>query len=78
MRCETGNEDCTSSTSDRKAVTSNADRGVRKVEASKTTSDKNRAAAPSAAARAILQKIMNAKCSAAARGGCSGDGSDPQ
>ena len=32
MRCENGNEDCTSSTSDRKAVTSNADRGVRKVE----------------------------------------------
>ncbi|MEJ7728029.1 MAG: hypothetical protein WKG00_02330 [Polyangiaceae bacterium] len=78
MRCETGSEDCTSSTSDRKSVSSNADRGVRKVEASKTTSDKNRAAAPSAAARAVLQKILSAKCSAAARGGCTGDGSDPQ
>jgi hypothetical protein len=78
MRCENGNEDCTSSSTDRKAVTSNADRGVRKAEAGKTTSDKNKAAAPSAAERALLQKVLNAKCNAAARGGCSGDGSDPQ
>jgi hypothetical protein len=76
MRCEAGNEDCTSSSSDRKSATSNADRGVRKAEANKTTSDKNKAAAPSAAARAVLQKILNAKCSAAARGGCSNSGED--
>lgn len=75
-RCEGGNEDCTSSTSDRKAVTSNADRGVRKAEAPKQASSRNRASAPSAAERKALEKVINAKCSAAARGGCSNHGED--
>ena len=75
-RCETGNEECTSSTTDHKRATTNADRGVRKVEANKTTSQRGKAAAPNAAERAILQRVMNAKCSASARGGCTGDGSD--
>ena len=76
MRCENGNEECTGGNTARKSATTNADRGVKKVQAPQVTGDKNRAAAPSAAQRAALERLMNAKCNSKARNGCGNDGSD--
>jgi len=76
VRCSESSDDCGSGKSSKKTSQSNADRGTKTAVAPGTTSQRGKAQAPSAAERALMQKMLSAKCSNKARGGCATDGSD--
>jgi hypothetical protein len=76
VRCSGGSDDCSSGKSSKKTSQSNADRGTKTAVAPTTTGQRGKAQAPSAAERALIQKMLSAKCSNKARGGCASDGSD--
>ena len=72
MRCE-GSEDCSSGHHAKKSSQTNADRGTKHAAAPSQVNERGKASAPSAAERELMQKMLTAKCSNKARGGCGSD-----
>ena len=73
VRCSGAGEDCGSSKSARKTSQQNSDRGTKTAKGPAQVNERGKAGAPSASERALLKKLLSARC---AQGGCTSDVSD--